>query len=371
MSERFAIVAAGGTGGHMFPAQALSQELARRGWRVALVTDQRGERYAADFPCDDKRLIDAATFAGQGPLGRIKAVFSILRGVSASRSYMRKTQPDAVIGFGGYPSLPTMAAAALERRPRMIHEQNAVLGRVNRRLAPHMTRIATAFPEVKGVTEALQGRSAYVGNPVRDQVRALSSSPFAAPEADGPIRLLIFGGSQGARIFSKILPQAVASSSPSLLARLVITQQAREEDLETVRETYAEAGVQAELAPFFSDMPERIRNAHLVIARAGASTVTELAVIGRPAIFSPLAIAMDDHQTANAQAFIAAGGGMSIPEAEFTAERVSKELTELAEDPERLCDMARNAGEMGRADAAGDLADLVEGIAPVRQERAA
>ncbi|MEL7028044.1 MAG: undecaprenyldiphospho-muramoylpentapeptide beta-N-acetylglucosaminyltransferase [Pseudomonadota bacterium] len=357
------VIAAGGTGGHMFPAEALASELGRRGWRIALVTDARGERYAAQFPCDHKYMVDAATFSGRGLAGKVGAAFAIAGGVFRSVGLLRRLKPAAVIGFGGYPSLPAMAAATILRLPRAIHEQNAILGRVNRAFASHVTRIAGGFPGMGRLPTGGRDKLQFIGNPVRDAVRARAGAPYEAPNADGPVRVLIFGGSQGARILSEAAPKAFADLPPPARARLRLVQQCREEDLESVRSIYEAAGIEAELAPFFRDLADRLAAAHLVVSRAGASSVTELAVIGRPSVLVPFAAAMDDHQTANAAALANAGACAVIAEQDFTPARLRAELTKLLSDDDGLQRMAEAARGVGRADSAERLADLVEDLA--------
>jgi len=357
------VIAAGGTGGHMFPAEALASELARRGWRIALVTDARGDRYAAAFPCDEKHMVKAATVSGRGLIGKAGAAVSIAAGIAESAALLRRLKPAAVIGFGGYPSLPAMAAAMLIGAPRAVHEQNAILGRVNRALAPAVTRIAGGFPDMGRLPPKARAKFDFIGNPVREAVRARAGALYSAPEPGAPVSILIFGGSQGARVLSEAAPKAFADLPAPVRAGLRIVQQCREEDLEAVRAVYRAAEIEAELAPFFSDLAERLADAHLVISRAGASSVTELAVIGRPSVLVPFAAAMDDHQSANAKALEGAGAAVVIAEAEFTPARLRAALAELLGDRPRLEAMARAALTVGRGDAAERLADLVEDIA--------
>ena len=389
-------IAAGGTGGHMFPAQALAQEMARRGWRIVLVTDARGARYAQTFPADERIEIGAATFAGKGVFGRISALFSIFSGVMNAVGILNRIQPSVVAGFGGYPSLPTMAAALLRGVPRVLHEQNAVLGRVNRLIAPRAHAVATAFESTARVPGGARARCAFVGNPVRDAVTDAADAPFAAPKSNEPLRLLIFGGSQGATLFSKAAPKAIAMLPERLRDRLRIVHQAREADMEEAAETYRAAGLSVvnpdtlkemdaelfrsydkgayapdvEMFPFFADLPQRIAAAHLVVARAGASTVTELALIGRPSLLVPLGIAMDDHQTANAKALADRCAATILAEADLTPERLAAHLERLLEDPDRLSDMAAAAKGAARVGAAGHLADLVEQAAAQKRSAA-
>jgi UDP-N-acetylglucosamine--N-acetylmuramyl-(pentapeptide) pyrophosphoryl-undecaprenol N-acetylglucosamine transferase len=364
MTAPLLVLAAGGTGGHMFPAQALAQEMLRRGWRVALSSDARGLRYAGGFPeAVARREVRSATFARGGIVGKLTAPLALAQGALEARRWFSADPPACVAGFGGYPAFPALAAAWLGGVPRLIHEQNGVLGRVNRLFASRVGAVACGtWP----VTNAPSGAALEnIGNPVRDAVREAGSAAYAAPE-DGPIRLLVFGGSQGARLFGQIVPPALTAMPGVLRARLAVVQQARPEDTDAVRAAYAGTEIAAQVETFFDDMPARIAAAHLVIARAGASTVAELGVIGRPALLVPYAAAMDDHQTANARALTEAGGAETIPEAAFTAEALTARLSALLPDAARLTRMAAAAKETGKPDAAVALADLVERLAQRR-----
>ncbi|MEL7487470.1 MAG: undecaprenyldiphospho-muramoylpentapeptide beta-N-acetylglucosaminyltransferase [Pseudomonadota bacterium] len=363
MSKGVVLLAAGGTGGHMFPAEALAQELKRRGRRIVLITDARGARYASDFPADEKVEIAAASPNVGGLTTKLKAVLSTVGGFASALSAIRKRNVDAAIGFGGYPSFAAMQAASLLKIPYGVHEQNGVLGRTNRMLAGAAAFTAHAFPSLARTPQAAAARLQEVGNPVRDAVTDAASVPYQAPEPGGQIRLLVFGGSQGASLFSDVAPKAINALPADLRARLKITQQARESEVAAVEAAYAEAGVQSEIASFFSDLPRRIADAHLVISRSGASTVTELSVIGRPSILTPLAIAMDDHQTGNARVLSDAGAAVLLPETAFTPERLAPELQTLVGDPDILPRMAIAAKDRVRLGAAATLADLVERIA--------
>lgn len=353
------LLAAGGTGGHVFPAVALARELAARGREVALVTDERGERYEEIFAGFPVHRVSSATPTGRDFLGRGAAVASIARGVLQARRLFRRLKPAAAIGFGGYPSLPTMMAA-LGRMPTAIHEQNAVLGRVNRLIAPRVQAIALSFAETDGLDPRARLKATLTGNPVRPEVTRLP--PYQA--ATDEFRLLIFGGSQGARVMGEVAPAAVRLLPETLRRRLRVTQQARPEDEAAVRAAYAEMSVAAEVAPFFVDLPARLGAAHLAIARAGAGTVSELAAAGRPAILAPYAFAADDHQTKNARALADAGGAWVLPNGEFKPERLAALVAELAAAPARLAEAAERARSVGAPDAAQRLADLVERLAP-------
>ncbi len=352
-------LAAGGTGGHLFPAEALAQELKRRGHKVLLVTDARGARYATDFPADERFEISAATPSIGGPVAKAAAAVSIAAGLFTSLREFKKRKPAAAVGFGGYPSLPAMKAAALMNIPYGVHEQNGVLGRANRMLVKGAAFTAHAFPVLEKLPAGID--TIEVGNPVRDAVNHVADAPY--PSLDGDIHLLIFGGSQGASIFSNAPVKAIAALPETLRARLVVTHQAREKELDAVKAAYAEAGVRAEVAPFFTDLPQRMASAHLVISRAGASTVTELAAIGRPSILVPLAIAMDDHQAGNARTLSGRKAAVILPEKEFNQYELAAPLSALLESPARLREMAAAAKGAVKSGAASRLADLVENIA--------
>lgn len=354
MTRRLTIVlAAGGTGGHVFPAIAAAEALSRRGHKVAVATDGRGARFEGDL---STIRIPAASLAG-GPVAKLAGAARIGLGVVRATFALLRLRADAVVGFGGYPSLPTMLAAIALRRPTLLHEQNAVLGRVNRLLARRVARIAAAFAAPKG---APTDRIALVGNPVRQAVADVGGAPYQAPDANGPVNLLIFGGSQGARVLSEVLPDALARLPEDLRRRLLVVQQCRPEDLESVKAAYAEAGIAAELATFFDDMPRRLGAAHLVVARAGASTVAELAAAGRPSLLIPFAAAMDDHQTANAAALVDAGAAWRVAETEATPERVADQVQSMLADPDALRQAAAAALGAARPNAAELLADLIE-----------
>ena len=355
------VVAAGGTGGHMFPAEALARELASRGWRVVLATDARGEQYAHAFPAEERLALDAAT--GRGPVGLLKAGLAIWRGVGQAKSAFDRTGADVVVGFGGYPSAPALVAAILQKRPTLIHEQNAVLGRTNRMLAPRVGGVASAFPTLGRAPEAVKARAQVVGNPVRPDIRALFDRAYVAPAGDGPIHVLVTGGSQGARILSETAPRALAALPEAIRNRLKVQQQSRPETLESARQIYLEAGIAAEVAPFFRDMADRLSRAHLVIGRAGASTCSELAVAALPSVLIPLKIAMDDHQTLNARALSEAGAARVIAEDDLTVAGLTAALSDIVSDPAKLAAMSAAARSVAIPDAAARLADLVEAAA--------
>ncbi len=362
--DRPIALAAGGTGGHMFPAQAFAQELKRRGRRVLLVTDERGARYAEDFPADERFQISAATPSIGGPVAKGVAALSIAQGLLTALREFRKRRPAAAVGFGGYPSLPAMKAAAFRGVPYGVHEQNAVLGRANRMLVKGAAFTAQAFPMLEKLPAGV--KTVEVGNPVRDAVAAVADTPFPPAGEDDPINILIFGGSQGASIFSQAPVGAIAELPAELRLRLQVTHQAREEDLTRVRGDYALAGVECDVAPFFRDLPRRMAAAHLVISRAGASTVTELSAIGRPSVLVPLAIAMDDHQTGNAHVLSKASAAIVLPESRFNQDSLGAALSTLLANPGRLLSMAEAAKGRVRKGAAAALADLVEDVVNAR-----
>ncbi len=363
MSGRLAVVAAGGTGGHLFPAEALARELQARGWRLVLATDARGAQYAQNFPAEERLALEAATFRTGDPLGMARGGLAIAAGVLQARRAFRRLRPAVVVGFGGYPSLPALLAANQTRIPTVIHDQNAVMGRVNRRLAGKAAAVACAFPILEKAPPKVKAAAVVVGNPVRPKIRALYDQPYAPPEPGGPLHVLVTGGSQGARLLSELVPDATLMLAEDLRVRLKVEQQTRMESLEHARQTYAQAGVEAEVAPFFRNVAARLAAAHLVIGRAGASTVCELAVAGRPAILVPLAIAMDDHQRFNARLLSDVGAARVLPERDLSAEQIAGALQEMLCDPAGLAQAAAAARSVARPDAAERLADLVERVA--------
>lgn len=355
---KLAVVAAGGTGGHLFPAEALARVLSDRGWRVALATDERGAQYAHDFPADERLALEAATFKSGDIVGMARAGGRIFSGTMRARAAFRRLRPAVVVGFGGYPSLPSLLAASAVKVPTVIHEQNAVLGRVNRFVAAQVDAIACAFPTLEKAHPQVKAKAHVVGNPVRAEIRALYDRPYTPPE--GTIRILVTGGSQGARLLSELVPDAVAMLAEDLRLRLRVEQQTRMESLEFARHAYAEAGVEAEVAPFFRNIAGRLSAAHLVIGRAGASTVCELAVAGLPSVLVPLAIAADDHQRYNARLLEQVGAAEVVSEAELSAEVLATILGRLIADPEGLARRAAAARSVAQPAAAERLADLVE-----------
>jgi len=363
------VLAAGGTGGHLFPAQALAEVLGERGYVVHLMTDKRGLDHSTRFPAFMVHVIPSATIVTSKPLTVPGQLLRLGQGFLKARSTMGKLNPMAVVGFGGYPSLPPLVAALSRRLPVLLHEQNALMGKANRFIAPYATAIGTAFPEVALVPEPARKRVTLVGNPVRSAVLAASHRPYEHPSADGEFHLLVFGGSQGARIFSDIVPKALSDLPAATRRALRVVQQAREEDIARVEAAYAEAGIAVEVKPFFTDMADRMAKAHLVIGRAGASTVSELGVIGRPAILVPLAQSLEGDQMNNARQFVAAGGGWLMEQATFTAERLTSLLLTLRYDEAALVRAADGARRFGRPDAAIRLADLLQSVAPARHAK--
>jgi UDP-N-acetylglucosamine--N-acetylmuramyl-(pentapeptide) pyrophosphoryl-undecaprenol N-acetylglucosamine transferase len=357
------VLAAGGTGGHLFPAEALAAALAARGVVVELATDARAADYAKNFPARAVHPLPAATPSGGSIVGKIGALVTLARGTIAARALMKSLRPAAIVGFGGYPSVPPMLAGTTLGLPTILHEQNAVLGRANRFLAGRVTAIATGFAAARGVGGALAAKASHVGNPVRPAVVAAAATPYPALTAQGRLRILAFGGSQGARVMSDVAPPGLAALPADLRARLDVTQQARAEDVERARAIYREAGIAAVVEPFFDDLPQRMANSHLVIARAGASTVAELAVIGRPSILVPLPGALDQDQAANAAVLAGLGAARATPQAEFTPKRLTETLAALAADPAWLTQAAAAARSAGVPDAAERLAAFVGRVA--------
>ncbi len=363
------VLAAGGTGGHLFPAQALAEALKAEGAEVILVTDRRGHQFAEQFPADRVLMVEAATLVGGGVFGKARAVGSMLVGVVDAWRHLGLIKPAIVIGFGGYPSLPTMLGALLRGLPTVIHEQNALLGRVNRRIAARVNAIACGFDDPQGGAITSARQVVVTGNPVRERMAARAEDPYQAPGNEGPIRLLIFGGSQGARVMGAVVPEALAALPEPLRARLQVTQQTRAEDLNTVAARYEQAGIDATVAPFITDMDTRMSEAALVIARAGASTITELSVLGRPSILVPLPSAMDDHQTVNARVLVRAGAAWHLAEPKFTPDGLARLLADLLASPERLTEAAGRAHALGRPDATARLVSLAARLARPRMPK--
>ncbi len=358
-ATRHYVLAAGGTGGHLIPAFALATELHQRGNHVALVTDERGAKLPGKPDFLPAHVIPASKL-GKNPLHWPKAIKAILEGRRMALRLYESFQPSAVVGFGGYPVFPALLAALAAEVPSVIHEQNAVLGRVNRFFAGKVNAIATAYPDIAHLSLKHAGKVHLVGNPVRVEVLELREAPFPAFTAEGLLRVLVTGGSQGARVLSEVVPDGLAMLPPALRQRLQVTQQCRAEDLDAVRARYRSHDIPAELGTYFEDMATRLADAHLFIGRAGASTIAELTAVGRPAILVPLPIATDDHQAANTREIVKAGGARMIRQDRFTAKELAKQIQALAQRPETLATAAHAAWNCGRPKAVEDLADLVE-----------
>ncbi|TGX55588.1 undecaprenyldiphospho-muramoylpentapeptide beta-N-acetylglucosaminyltransferase [Sphingomonas gei] len=373
-NSRSYVLAAGGTGGHMVPAAALAAELANRGHKVSLVSDDRGVRFPGLFDGIDTHVLPAGRLGG-GPLGYLRAAGRIMAGRSMALRLFKELRPAAVIGFGGYPALPALLAAFRAGVPTVIHEQNAVLGRVNRFVAGRVSAIATSYDEVERLKSSWQRKTHLIGNPVREAVLALRDRPYPVLDEEGIFRVLVTGGSQGATVLSRVVPDGLALLPVHFRRRLQVTHQARIEDIDTVRAKYQAHGIPADVSTYITDMPEALAWAHIVIARAGASTIAELTAAGRPAILVPLPSATDDHQTANAREITNAGGARTIQQRAFTATELAKQIQKLGLDTQGLENAATRAKSVGRPHAASDLADLVESIhaptAPIKMRRAA
>jgi UDP-N-acetylglucosamine--N-acetylmuramyl-(pentapeptide) pyrophosphoryl-undecaprenol N-acetylglucosamine transferase len=356
------LLAAGGTGGHLFPAEALATVLEKRGVAVDLATDHRAAHFK--FPARTVHLIPSATVRGRDPISLARTGTLLSFGTAKAWAMLGRVRPKVVVGFGGYPTVPPLLAASWRKVPTVLHEQNSVMGRANRFLAPRVTAIATGFRTLKNLNRHWMTKITFTGNPLRPQVIAAADVPYAAP-ADGKLRILVFGGSQGARVMAEIAPSAVGLLDASIGNHLSVVQQARAEDMDAVRAAYARFGIAAEIAPFFSDLPARMAAAQLIISRSGASTVAELSAIGRPAILVPLPHALDQDQFENAGILEAAGGAIRIAQADFTPRRLAAEIAALSNDPARLVQMAREAKSVGIIDAAERLADLVIKVAAI------
>ena len=362
------VLAAGGTGGHMIPAHALAAELKSRRHGVLLITDERGARFPGLFEDVPVHILPAGRLGG-GPLGWIKAAGAVLKGRAQAKRLYREHTPDAVVGFGGYPAFPSLLAASAERIPTVLHEQNAVMGRVNRLLAGEAEAIGTAYDQIDRLKPKYRKKAVLVGNPVREEIARLGEMPFPPFDEVAPLKILVTGGSQGATVLGQVVPEGLGMLEPSLRRRLQVVQQCRPDDIERVRRQYAELGIPAELMTYIEDMGAKLADAHLMIGRAGASTIAELTAAGRPAILVPFAAATDDHQTANAREMVKAGGARAIRQENFAPEVLARQIEALAMDPVALNNAASRALSVGRPHAARDLADLVErvgnGVAPV------
>lgn len=364
MSKGVILLAAGGTGGHVFPAEALGYELRARGYSVHLVTDSRAERFAGKFPADEIHVVPSATFASKNPIAMIRTGWKLWSGLRAARRLIGRLKPLAVVGFGGYPTVPPLLASTSMGVPSMLHEQNAVMGRANKALAARVQAIAGGFlPETSGTHAA---KTVTTGNPVRPAVLAAANVAYSASHPPDRFRLVVFGGSQGAQYFSTVVPAALKLLTQEERERLSVTQQARPEDKDRAVSAFAELKVDADISSFFSAMAERITHAHMIISRSGASTVSEIAVIGRPAILVPYPHALDHDQAANAAALVATGGAQVVPQAELSPEKLASLISSAMKEPDRLADMAHSAKSAGRPNATRALADMVVALAERR-----
>jgi len=357
------VLAAGGTGGHLFPAQALAEELVRRGYVIHLMTDERVRDYGKSFPAAETHVVPSATLSLSDPLRLPGRALRLYRGYRQARAMLARLAPVAVVGFGGYPSFPPIVAAARLGIPSLVHDQNAVMGRANRVLSGYATAVASSFPSLAGLPPAASGKLVFTGNPVRDIALRERAAPYPELGPGKSFHLLVFGGSQGAQFFGEFMPKAMAELSPQMRAGVRLTQQVRPENLSQVSTLYADLGVTCELSAFFMDMPKRIAAAHLVVCRSGASTIAELGVIGRPAIMVPLPHALDNDQLRNAESFAAAGAGWVRPQAELDPREFAAFLTRLRDQEAELKTAAAAALGHGKPDAALRLADLTERIA--------
>jgi UDP-N-acetylglucosamine--N-acetylmuramyl-(pentapeptide) pyrophosphoryl-undecaprenol N-acetylglucosamine transferase len=355
------VLAAGGTGGHMIPAHALAAELKSRRHGVLLITDERGSRFPGLFEGVPVHILPAGRLGG-GPIGWAKAAGSVLKGRAQAKRLYREHTPDGVVGFGGYPAFPSLLAASALKIPTVLHEQNAVLGRVNRLLAGETEAIGVAYEEIDRLKPKHKAKTVLIGNPVREEIARLGEMPFPPFDEVAPLKILVTGGSQGATILSQVVPEGLGMLEPSLRRRLQVVQQCRPDDIERVRKQYAELGIPAELMTYIEDMAAKLADCHLMIGRAGASTIAELTAAGRPAILIPFAAATDDHQTANAREMVKAGGARAIQQSTFTPDVLARQIEALAMDPVALNNAAARALSVGRPHAARDLADLVERV---------
>jgi UDP-N-acetylglucosamine--N-acetylmuramyl-(pentapeptide) pyrophosphoryl-undecaprenol N-acetylglucosamine transferase len=361
MTKKIVVIAAGGTGGHLFPAAAFAEEMFRRGWRVFLMTDARGRRYAEGFPAERIEDVSAASLS-PNPVTIIPSLIKINRGINEAKRRFAELSPSLVAGFGGYPSFPALMAARAKHVPILIHEQNSVLGRVNRTLATSAKIVACGFERLDRLPPKAAANKRVVGNPVRLPILAVRERPYPEAPAGGELHLLIIGGSQGARLFGEVIPQAIAKLPLALRRRLKVVHQVRDEQIADAKKAYQAADVRAEVAAFFTDMGQRLGAAHLVISRAGASSVTELQVAGRPAILVPFAAAADDHQTANAEGLTSVGAADLFTETEFEPNALANLLERRLADPHGLAVRAAAARAAAKPEAAKSLADLAESI---------
>lgn len=357
--EKWIVLAAGGTGGHLFPAESLSAILKERGYKIILATDDRVSSLSESFPADKIVTFSSSSPSSGSFFKKISAIISLGRGILEARSYLKAQQPVAIIGFGGYPSVPPVFAATLLKIPSFIHEQNAVMGRANKMLASRVSVIATGFPKVTNIANHLYGKVIHTGNPVRPNVRLAAETPYPEISKNTDLNILIFGGSQGARVMSDIVPDALASISEEDRKKLNIAQQARPEDVERVTSHYKALGIRSNVQSFFKDLPLHMASSHLIISRAGASTIAELAAIGRPSILVPLPGALDQDQALNAEVLASQKAATIILQKDFTAQRLAKEISKILDHPETLIEEAEAAKRLGILNAAEKLADCI------------
>lgn len=362
------VLAAGGTGGHMFPAEALATELLRRGCRVDLITDERGQGFGNRLPDVGVHHVAAGGVAGKGLIPKVKNIARLALGYLQCRKLIKRLDPIVTVGFGGYPSVPPLLAAQQREIRTVLHEQNAVAGRANRFLMKRASKVALSFDKVRFFEDLGSDKAMVTGNPVRPAISALANQAYRAPRGFEPVNLLIFGGSLGARSFSRHIPAGVALISPELRNRLKIVQQCRAEDLADVAAAYRSTGIEVELKSFFDDMPQRLATAHLIVSRAGASTVTELTAAGRPSLMIPLPGSIDDHQLANARALEGPGAGWVLTESAMSPASIAERLTTILSHPDRLDLAAAAAKKLGRRDAAERLADVVMSLVPASRK---
>lgn len=361
MEQKTYLLSAGGTGGHLFPAQALANELRSRGAKVHLATDNRAAKYAGDFPCDDMHVIASATFGSKNPVKMLLVLWKLYSGIKQASKVLAKVRPHGVIGFGGYPTVPPLIAATKYGYPTILHEQNGVMGRANKFLAGRVTAIAGGF--LRDDTGPLSHKIFTTGNPIRQAILDVEAQPYVASQGEEIFNLVVFGGSQGARFFGRTFPDCLKLLPEALRKRIRLTLQARPEDLKYAKEKCSEHGVEAHVASFIDDIALKIADAHLVISRAGASTVTELGAIGRPSILVPLPHALDDDQGVNGQSMVDIGGAFMVRQPELDEGKLAKLLENKMNAPDELAKMARNAKLAGKLNATHLLADMLEAIA--------
>jgi len=352
------VLASGGTGGHIFPAEALAAELISKGNKAILISDVRYKKHSLTPDEMDVRIVNSSSTGG-GLVGKVKAALTITSGIRQAMKELKSINPDVVVGFGGYPSFPTMFAAVLLKIKTVVHEQNCVMGRVNKFLSSRVDKIATSFREVKGIKKKYHDKITLTGNPVRPAIKALREFPYPDLEESDNIQILVIGGSQGASIFSKVVPDAICMLPDEFKKLIRVDQQCRKEDLQNVKDIYKENDINADLATFFEDIPSRIASSNLIIARAGASTVSEITVAGRPSILIPYKHAMDDHQTVNAKALEKRNAAVLISEDDFVPEKLSKVIKSFIDNPENLVIMAKNSHSLGKVDAVEKLTDCL------------